>query len=168
MHNPNPAKQRSFPPCLPLLLSMICGGDDWGDTEGTSSSSSPSGGANVCSSRCLLLSSSFSVSSLLALDLIAEQFEALGSGIGVKCTVLVGGVDMTQQAISLGKRPHIVVLDEADRLLNLEFEKAIDDILKVIPAERKTYLFSATMTKKVSIHFQVDFCIELQDEDLYI
>ncbi|URE34893.1 ATP-dependent RNA helicase [Musa troglodytarum] len=40
---------------------------------------------------------------------IAEQFEALGSGIGVKCTVLVGGVDMTQQAISLGKRPHIVV-----------------------------------------------------------
>ncbi|XP_074561792.1 uncharacterized protein LOC141818121, partial [Curcuma longa] len=40
---------------------------------------------------------------------ISEQFEALGSGIGVKCTVLVGGVDMTQQAISLGKRPHIVV-----------------------------------------------------------
>ncbi|URE34891.1 ATP-dependent RNA helicase [Musa troglodytarum] len=42
------------------------------------------------------------------------------------------------------------VLDEADRLLNLEFEKTIDEILKVIPPERKTYLFSATMTKKVS------------------
>lgn len=49
-------------------------------------------------------------------------------------------------------------------MLNLEFEKAIDDILKVIPAERKTYLFSATMTKKVSIHFQVDFCIKLQGQ----
>ncbi|XP_074381393.1 uncharacterized protein LOC141723473 [Apium graveolens] len=40
---------------------------------------------------------------------IAEQFEALGSGIGVKCTVLVGGVDQVQQSISLGKRPHIIV-----------------------------------------------------------
>ncbi|GMP83798.1 hypothetical protein CsSME_00037585 [Camellia sinensis var. sinensis] len=40
---------------------------------------------------------------------IAEQFEALGSGIGVKCAVLVGGVDNVQQSIALGKRPHIVV-----------------------------------------------------------
>ncbi|XP_010656728.1 DEAD-box ATP-dependent RNA helicase 10 isoform X4 [Vitis vinifera] len=105
---------------------------------------------------------------------IAEQFEALGSGIGLKCAVLVGGVDHTQQAIALAKRPHIVVgtpgrlmdhlsntkgfslrtmkylvLDEADRLLNDDFEKAIDEILSVIPRERKTYLFSATMTKKV-------------------
>ncbi|KAK9291205.1 hypothetical protein L1049_009393 [Liquidambar formosana] len=105
---------------------------------------------------------------------IAEQFEALGSGIGVKCAVLVGGVDMMQQTIALAKRPHIVVgtpgrlvdhlsntrgfslralkyfvLDEADRLLNEEFEKSIDEILNVIPRERRTYLFSATMTKKV-------------------
>ncbi|PIN02445.1 ATP-dependent RNA helicase [Handroanthus impetiginosus] len=105
---------------------------------------------------------------------IAEQFEALGSGIGVKCAVLVGGVDQVQQSIALGKRPHIVVatpgrlvdhlsntkgfslrtlkylvLDEADRLLNDDFEKAIDEILSVIPRDRRTYLFSATMTKKV-------------------
>ncbi|KAK4416279.1 DEAD-box ATP-dependent RNA helicase 10 [Sesamum alatum] len=105
---------------------------------------------------------------------IAEQFEALGSGIGVKCAVLVGGVDQVQQSIALGKRPHIVVatpgrlldhlsntkgfslrtlkylvLDEADRLLNDDFEKAIDELLNVIPRDRRTYLFSATMTKKV-------------------
>ncbi|CAA0840885.1 DEAD-box ATP-dependent RNA helicase 10 [Striga hermonthica] len=105
---------------------------------------------------------------------IAEQFEALGSVIGVKCAVLVGGVDMVLQSNVLGKRPHIVVatpgrlvdhltntkgftlrtlkylvLDEADRLLNDDFEKAIDEILNVIPRERRTYLFSATMTKKV-------------------
>ncbi|KAL2240270.1 DEAD-box ATP-dependent RNA helicase 10 [Sesamum indicum] len=105
---------------------------------------------------------------------IAEQFEALGSGIGVKCAVLVGGVDQVQQSIALGKRPHIVVatpgrlidhlsntkgfslrtlkylvLDEADRLLNEDFEKAIDELLNVIPRDRRTYLFSATMTKKV-------------------
>ncbi|KAF8031463.1 hypothetical protein BT93_D0622 [Corymbia citriodora subsp. variegata] len=105
---------------------------------------------------------------------IAEQFEALGSGIGVRCAVLVGGVDMVQQAIALAKRPHVVVgtpgrlldhlsntkgfslrmlkylvLDEADRLLNEDFEKSIDEILNAIPRERRTYLFSATMTKKV-------------------
>ncbi|KAK2995139.1 hypothetical protein RJ640_002808 [Escallonia rubra] len=120
---------------------------------------------------------------------IAEQFEALGSGIGVKCAVLVGVVDHVQQSIALGKRPHIVVatpgrlvdhlsntkgftlrtlkylvmfcdyvkknmvfilscLDEADRLLNEDFEKTIDQVLNVIPRNRKTYLFSANMTKK--------------------
>lgn len=105
---------------------------------------------------------------------IAEQFEALGSGIGVKCAVLVGGVDQVQQSIALGKRPHIVVatpgrlvdhlsntkgfslrtvkylvLDEADRLLNEDFEKALNQVLSVLPRERRTYLYSATMTKKV-------------------
>ncbi|MFS7980155.1 putative RNA helicase [Helianthus anomalus] len=105
---------------------------------------------------------------------IAEQFEALGSGNGLRCAVLVGGVDHVQQSIALGKRPHIVVatpgrlvdhlsntkgfslrtikylvLDEADRLLNEDFEKSLDEILSAIPRERRTYLFSATMTKKV-------------------
>jgi ATP-dependent RNA helicase DDX47/RRP3 len=35
--------------------------------------------------------------------------EALGSGIGVRAAVLVGGIDMMAQAIALGKRPHIIV-----------------------------------------------------------
>lgn len=39
---------------------------------------------------------------------ISEQFEALGSRIGVRCAVLVGGVDMMHQAVALGKRPHII------------------------------------------------------------
>jgi len=42
------------------------------------------------------------------------------------------------------------VLDEADRLLNLEFSEAIDKILKLLPKERTTYLYSATMTTKVA------------------
>ncbi|KAL5708203.1 RNA helicase [Ranunculus cassubicifolius] len=105
---------------------------------------------------------------------INEQFEALGSGIGVKSVALVGGIDTVKQSIAIANRPHIVVatpgrlldhlantkgfslknlkylvLDEADRLLNEDFEKSIDDLLKAIPRERRTYLFSATMTKKV-------------------
>lgn len=40
---------------------------------------------------------------------IAEQFEALGSGIGLKTAVLVGGIDMMSQAIALARRPHVIV-----------------------------------------------------------
>ena len=41
------------------------------------------------------------------------------------------------------------MLDEADRLLDLDFGKEIEEILQVIPKDRNTYLFSATMTSKV-------------------
>ena len=40
---------------------------------------------------------------------IAQQVDALGSIINVKCATLVGGMDMVPQAIALSKRPHIVV-----------------------------------------------------------
>ena len=42
------------------------------------------------------------------------------------------------------------MLDEADKLLDLDLGPVIDKILKVIPKERTTYLFSATMTTKVA------------------
>ncbi|XP_046734782.1 probable ATP-dependent RNA helicase DDX47 [Diprion similis] len=105
---------------------------------------------------------------------ISEQFEALGANIGVKCAVIVGGMDMMSQALTLAKKPHILiatpgrlvdhlentkgfnlrslkylVMDEADRILNMDFEVEVDKILRVIPRERRTLLFSATMTKKV-------------------
>jgi ATP-dependent RNA helicase DDX47/RRP3 len=40
-------------------------------------------------------------------------------------------------------------MDEADRLLNLEFEEAINALVSLLPTERTTMLFSATMTSKV-------------------
>lgn len=46
-----------------------------------------------------------------------------------------------------------LVMDEADRILNMDFEVELEKILKVIPKERRTYLYSATMTRKVSIGF---------------
>ncbi|KAJ8072535.1 ribosomal RNA processing protein [Marasmius tenuissimus] len=42
------------------------------------------------------------------------------------------------------------ILDEADRLLDSDFGVAVDGISKTIPAERITYLFSATLTDKVA------------------
>lgn len=95
--------------------------------------------------------------------------------MGVKSVVIVGGIDMMTQSLMLAKKPHIIiatpgrlvdhlentkgfnlralkylVMDEADRILNMDFEADVDKILKVIPRERRTYLFSATMTKKVA------------------
>jgi ATP-dependent RNA helicase DDX47/RRP3 len=55
----------------------------------------------------------------------------------------------TVQGFSMSKLKHLV-LDEADRLLNMDFEQEIDQILKIIPKERRTQLFSATMTSKVA------------------
>ena len=55
---------------------------------------------------------------------------------------------MLLQGFSLKGLKHLV-LDEADRLLNMDFEAEIDQILRVIPRERRTQLFSATMTSKV-------------------
>lgn len=105
---------------------------------------------------------------------ISEQFEALGGTIGLKSVVVVGGMDMVSQAIALAKKPHVIVctpgrlqdhlentkgfslrtlkclvLDEADRLLDMDFGPIIDRILKILPRDRNTYLFSATMTSKV-------------------
>ena len=105
---------------------------------------------------------------------ISQQFEALGSLISVRCAVIVGGMDMVPQAISLAKKPHIVVatpgrlldhlentkgfslrqlkylvMDEADRLLDLDFGPILDKILQVLPRDRRTMLFSATMNTKL-------------------
>lgn len=105
---------------------------------------------------------------------IGQAFEALGSLISLRCAVVIGGLDMVSQAIALGKKPHIVVatpgrlldhlektkgfslrtlkylvMDEADRLLDMDFGPILEKILKFLPRERRTYLFSATMSSKV-------------------
>ena len=108
---------------------------------------------------------------------IVEHFEALGAGIGLHTACIFGGVDEMSQMRLLAKRPHIVVatpgrllyhlqnmkgfslrsikvlvMDEADRLLHEDFEKEMNQILAVLPRERQTFLFSATMTSKVHLH----------------
>lgn len=40
---------------------------------------------------------------------ISQQFEALGSAMGVRCAVIVGGMERVAQAVALAKRPHIIV-----------------------------------------------------------
>jgi ATP-dependent RNA helicase DeaD len=45
---------------------------------------------------------------------------------------------------------HSVVLDEADEMLNMGFQEEINTILEVVPKERRTLLFSATMPREVA------------------
>ncbi|GMI28941.1 hypothetical protein TrCOL_g12314 [Triparma columacea] len=108
---------------------------------------------------------------------IHEVFEALGQHVGSKSVCIVGGVDMISQAIALARKPHIIVatpgrlvdhlentkgfnlrqlkylvMDEADRMLSMDFEEELNKILGEIPDStegRRTMLFSATMTSKV-------------------
>ncbi|XP_023223506.1 ATP-dependent RNA helicase DDX55-like [Centruroides sculpturatus] len=47
------------------------------------------------------------------------------------------------------KTLEVLILDEADRLLDLGFESSINDILSYLPKQRRTGLFSATQTKEV-------------------
>ncbi|CAH1963103.1 unnamed protein product [Acanthoscelides obtectus] len=47
------------------------------------------------------------------------------------------------------KTLEVLILDEADRLLDLGFQKSIDTILSYLPRQRRTGLFSATQTKEV-------------------
>lgn len=102
---------------------------------------------------------------------IADQFSAIGKCIGLKRTVIVGGMDMVVQGLELSKRPHIVVatpgrladhlescntfslkkikffvLDEADRLLEGHFDNQLKTIFEALPKQKQTLLFSATMT----------------------
>lgn len=106
---------------------------------------------------------------------IKETFDALGLSMGLRSVCIVGGMDMMDQARDLMRKPHILVatpgrimdhlehtkgfslknlkylvMDEADRLLDMDFGPALDKILKVIPTNRTTYLFSATMTNKIA------------------
>ena len=43
----------------------------------------------------------------------------------------------------------MLIIDEADAILKVGFEEEMNQIIKLLPKERITCLFSATMTKKV-------------------
>ena len=104
---------------------------------------------------------------------VAEVFDKLGKHTAVKTLALIGGVDQAPQIASLEKgvdvlvatpgrlfdlisqghmrtsRIQMLILDEADHMLDLGFIHDIRDLQRKIPYNRQTMFFSATINGRI-------------------
>jgi ATP-dependent RNA helicase RhlE len=105
---------------------------------------------------------------------IADSFRAYGAGLRLSTMVVFGGVPIGRQRQQLARgvdilvatpgrlldlidhralalsSVQVLVLDEADRMLDLGFIHALKRIVKLLPRQRQTLLFSATMPKTIA------------------
>lgn len=104
---------------------------------------------------------------------IRDEVRSLSNGTQIFSCLLIGGSDIWRQMQDLKRRPHIyigtpgrlkdlhtrraldltqthtVVLDEMDRMLDMGFVKDITYILSLVPHDRQSMLFSATIDNRV-------------------
>jgi len=104
---------------------------------------------------------------------IAESFETYGRYTTLRTAMVFGGVNQNPQVDRLRRGPDIVVatpgrlldlyqqgfvrlsqvemlvLDEADRMLDMGFVKDVRRIIAILPATRQTLMFSATMPESI-------------------
>lgn len=81
---------------------------------------------------------------------LKEERERLGRMNILVCTPGRMLQHMDQTAVFDVGNLQILVLDEADRIMDMGFQQSVDAIIEHLPKQRQTLLFSATQTKKVS------------------
>jgi len=114
-------------------------------------------------------------------DQVRTEFQWIAQGSFLRSTVVVGGANMYQQITDIRRGTHCIiatpgrlkdlydrgvidfsdfhhlVLDEFDRMLDMGFVNDIKEIVAMLPAERQSLLFSATMSRDIEKH--VDFIL---------
>ena len=104
---------------------------------------------------------------------VEESLQPISRPLNIRSTVIIGGASMNMQLAQLKKNPQVIiatpgrlmdhiqrrtvdlshvevfVLDEADRMLDMGFVPDIKKIIKEIPEQKQTMLFSATMPKEI-------------------
>jgi len=77
------------------------------------------------------------------------QIDQLNKGVDVLIATPGRMFDLVSQGALLLKRVEILVLDEADHMLDLGFIKDINDLMRHLPKKRQTLFFSATINDKI-------------------
>jgi ATP-dependent RNA helicase DeaD len=80
---------------------------------------------------------------------IDRQITALRKGVDIVVGTPGRVIDHMRRKTLVLKNIKFLVLDEADEMLNMGFIDDIESILKEIPSDRQTMLFSATMPKEI-------------------
>ncbi len=98
---------------------------------------------------------------------ITEQIRALKKGVNIVVGTPGRVIDHIKRHTLKPGNVSYVVLDEADEMLNMGFREDIEKILKKIPEERQTLLFSATMPKAIKeiVHKYQKDPIHIKAED---
>jgi ATP-dependent RNA helicase DeaD len=80
---------------------------------------------------------------------IEKQIQALGSGVQIVVGTPGRIIDLLERRVLNLASVKVLVLDEADRMLDMGFIEDIEFILSRVPSDRQTSLFSATIDQTV-------------------